>query len=64
MAADDPVETDPDLYSVIFENDKVRVLRYRDKPGDRTHAHSHPDSVMITLSGFHRLLEHGIDQQR
>jgi quercetin dioxygenase-like cupin family protein len=59
----DPTETDPDKYKVIFENDRVRVLEYRDKPGDRTSPHSHPDSVMYTLSSFERRLIHG-DQQR
>ena len=58
----DPTETDPGLYSVAFENDRVRVLRYHDHPGDQTHPHAHPDSVMITLSGFDRRLVHG-DQQ-
>lgn len=55
----DPTETDPDKYKVIFENDRVRVLEYRDKPGDRTSPHRHPDSVMYTLSGFERRLVHG-----
>ena len=55
----DPVETNPELYSVVFENDRVRVLRYLDHPGDRTLPHAHPDSVMITLSSFDRLLVHG-----
>jgi hypothetical protein len=32
----DPVETDGDKYSVVLENERVRVLRYHDKPGDRT----------------------------
>ena len=59
----DPTETDPDKYKVVFENERVRVLEYRDKPGDRTSPHSHPDSVMYTLSAFERRLEHG-DQQR
>jgi beta-alanine degradation protein BauB len=59
----DPTETDPDKYKVIFENDRVRVLEYRDKPGDRTSPHGHPDSVMYTLSSFERRLIHG-DQQR
>ena len=57
--ADDPVLTDPQLYSVVFENDRVRVLRYHDRPGDRTHPHNHPDSVMITMSAFDRRLRHG-----
>ena len=50
----DPTVTDPDLYRVVFENERVRVLEYRDKPGDRTHPHRHPDSVMYTLSSIQR----------
>lgn len=55
----DPIATNPELYSVAFENDRVRVLRYHDRPGDRTQPHSHPDSVMITTSAFDRRLHHG-----
>ncbi len=55
----DPTTTDPDKYKVIFENDRVRVLEYRDKPGDRTSPHEHPDSVMYTLSSFERRLISG-----
>lgn len=29
----DPIATDPDLYTVAFENERVRVLEYRDRPG-------------------------------
>ena len=54
----DPTETDSDKYSVVFENDRVRVLEYRDRPGDRTSPHRHPDSVMYTLSAFERRLIH------
>src|SRR5262249_46837384 len=35
-------------------NDRIRVLEYRDRPGDRTSPHRHPDSVMYTLSSFRR----------
>jgi hypothetical protein len=55
----DPVSTNPGLYSVLMENDRVRVLEYRDRPGDRTTTHAHPDSVMITLSAFRRRLAAG-----
>ena len=55
----DPIDTNPELYSVAFENDRVRVLRYHDRPGDRTQPHGHPDSVMITASAFQRRLHHG-----
>lgn len=59
----DPTETDPDKYKVVFENERVRVLEYRDLPGAKTSPHGHPDSVMITLSGFERRLTAG-DQTR
>ena len=60
---DDPTTTNPDLYKVVFENDRVRVLEYLDQPGEKTTPHSHPDSVMVTLSDFDRRLSVG-DQQR
>jgi quercetin dioxygenase-like cupin family protein len=55
----DPVHTDPDHYRVVFENERVRVLEYEDHPGDSTHPHAHPDSVMITLGSFRRRLRAG-----
>ena len=55
----DPVVTDAELYSVVFENDRVRVLEYLDRPGDRTHEHSHPDMVIIPLTTFRRRLTVG-----
>ena len=59
MNPHDPTVTDPNLYKVIFENERVRVLEYRDEPGDRTHLHRHPDSVMVTLSAFRRRVTAG-----
>jgi quercetin dioxygenase-like cupin family protein len=53
---DDPTRTDPDKYKVVFENERVRVLEYRDEPGQATRPHRHPDSVMVTLSSFARKL--------
>ena len=52
----DPCITNPDHYKVIFENDRVRVLEYKDKPGDKTTPHAHPDSLMYTRSAFRRRL--------
>ena len=57
--SDDPVDVSPQLYRVVFENDRVRVLDYADQPGDRTQPHHHPDSVMITLSTFRRRISSG-----
>jgi hypothetical protein len=53
---DDPVVSNGNLYRVVFENERVRVLEYRDQPGEKTTPHRHPDSVMITLSAFRRRL--------
>jgi len=55
----DPTTTDPDKYKVVFENERVRVLEYTDRPGDRTSPHDHPDSVMYTLTSFRRRLIRG-----
>ncbi len=52
----DPTSTDADKYKVIFENEHVRVLEFRDEPGQVTKPHEHPDSVMYTLSSFDRRL--------
>ena len=59
----DPVESNPSFYKVLFENERVRVLEYDDRPGDRTTPHTHPDSVMVTMSAFDRRLSVG-DQVR
>lgn len=56
MNDDDPVATNPEHYSVVFENEFVRVLEYVDGPGAATTMHVHPNSVMVTLSGFDRRL--------
>lgn len=56
MSDNDPVTTNPEHYRVVFENDLVRVLDYTDSPGEQTTMHSHPNSVMVTLSDFDRRL--------
>jgi quercetin dioxygenase-like cupin family protein len=35
---------------VLFENEKVRVCRYRFEPGDKNAMHGHPDNVQIVLT--------------
>lgn len=59
----DPTATNPQHYTVIFENERVRVLEYQDKPGEQTTPHEHPDSVMYTLSSFRRRLVSGEGQR-
>jgi quercetin dioxygenase-like cupin family protein len=54
--ADDAVKTDPDKYKVVLENERVRVLEYRDKPGQKTKMHTHPDFVLQAIVPFKRKL--------
>lgn len=54
--AHDPIKTDADKYKVRFENEKVRVLEYIDKPGEKTHQHFHPAFVLYAVSPFKRKL--------
>ena len=55
-AAQDAARTDPDKYQVVLENERVRVLRYHDGPGQKTSLHSHPDLVLHALGPFKRRL--------
>jgi len=50
------VHTDGDKYHAILENPCVRVLEYRDQPGDRTQLHAHPAFVLYALAPFQREL--------
>jgi hypothetical protein len=52
-SADDPVEVDPKHYQVEFENDRVRVLRIKYGPGEKSVMHSHPESVAVFLTDIH-----------
>ena len=48
--AEDVVKIAPNLYKVLLENDRVRVLDSLYKPGDKPAMHSHPDIVGYLLS--------------
>jgi quercetin dioxygenase-like cupin family protein len=50
----DAVTSNPDEYTVVFENDRVRVLDYHDEPGQRTVMHHHPDFVLLVVAPFER----------
>lgn len=47
---EDAVNISPQFYSVKFENDEVRVLEYRLKPGESEPMHAHPRGVVYFLS--------------
>jgi hypothetical protein len=42
----DPVKLSPQYYKVLLDNDQVRVLEYRLKPGEKEVMHSHPAGVV------------------
>ena len=46
----DAVTVAPELYKVVPENDRVRVLEVRANPGIKTAMHTHPIQVAIGLS--------------
>ena len=46
----DPVALSPQLYSVRYENSRVRVLEYRLKPGGKEPMHSHPPGIVFALA--------------
>ncbi len=48
--AQDPVKVDPKHYTVVFENDAVRVLRIHYGPGEKSVMHAHPDAVAVFLT--------------
>ncbi len=48
---EDPVNISPEYYTVLFENDDVRVIEYRLAAGrKRANALSHPEGVVRYLS--------------
>jgi len=48
--AEDAVIADPAHYTVEFENDRVRVIRIKYGPGEKSVMHTHGPNVSILLS--------------
>ena len=48
--ADDAVNVAPHLHQVLFEDDKLRVLKVTVEPGDATEMHWHPRNINYVLS--------------
>jgi quercetin dioxygenase-like cupin family protein len=51
--ARDPIAVDPKHYTVEFENEKVRVLRIKYGPHEKSPMHSHPPLVAVLLTPHH-----------
>ena len=50
LFAQDAVKTDPKHYSVISENDQVRILKVHYGPHEKSIMHSHPNAVAVFLT--------------
>jgi len=50
VSAQDAVKTDPKHYSVISENDQVRILKVHYGAHEKSIMHSHPNTVAVYLS--------------
>jgi len=48
--AQDVMKVAPESHKVLLENDRVRVLEYRIKPGKKDAMHSHPDYLVYVLT--------------
>jgi len=49
----DPIKLDPKHYSVVLENDEVRVLRAKYGPHEKSVMHEHPASVAVSMTDYH-----------
>jgi hypothetical protein len=52
-AGSDPVQVDPKHYKVELENDRVRVLRIKYGPHEKSVMHGHPALVGVFLTDAH-----------
>jgi quercetin dioxygenase-like cupin family protein len=50
LLAQDAVKVDPKHYSVVSENDQVRILKVHYGPHEKSVMHSHPDTVAVFLT--------------
>src|SRR5437667_11959169 len=48
-ASGDAAQVAPDVYKVVFENDRVRVLDVHMRPGAKSARHAHPDYVVYMM---------------
>ena len=50
LSAQDAVKVDPKHYTVVSENDQVRILRAHYGPHEKSVMHSHPATVAVFLT--------------
>ncbi len=47
----DPAVVSPTMYTVLLENEYVRVIEYQIGPGEKDNWHTHPAKVSYVISG-------------
>jgi quercetin dioxygenase-like cupin family protein len=57
-AAQDPLKVAPEMYRLLHENDRVRVMEVTFKPGGKIAKHSHPDHMIYAVSGGKLKIHH------
>src|SRR6266581_6568602 len=50
VSAQDAVKVDPQHYTVVSENDQVRILKVHYGPHEKSVMHSHPATVAVFLT--------------
>src|SRR5947209_12896011 len=50
LSAQDAAKVDPKHYTVVSENDQVRILKVHYGPHEKSVMHSHPASVAVFLT--------------
>jgi quercetin dioxygenase-like cupin family protein len=50
LSAQDAVKVDPKHYSVVSENNQVRILKVHYGPHEKSVMHSHPNTVAVFLT--------------
>jgi quercetin dioxygenase-like cupin family protein len=48
--ATDPLTVGPNVYRLVLENERVRVMEARFQPGEKIGPHAHPDHVVVVTS--------------
>jgi quercetin dioxygenase-like cupin family protein len=51
VQAQDPVKVSPDHFTVLLENERVRVLDFHSSAGVKIPLHSHPAYISYSISG-------------
>ncbi len=50
-ASMDPLAVGPDIYKLVMENERIRILQVTFEPGAKIAMHSHPDHAGYVLEG-------------